>query len=352
MKYFYLLVFTVLISGELFAQLVDGTFLTNVNYPTYEVTLAAKMQTGTGSAGIMELEFTYNSSVLDFPATPVSEVDYVVLGDFFNFPTKNFQRLSAGRIRVNIATFGTPPSVPLSTEYTSIITIYFSVTDPLGQSQLTWETTDISPGFPNPFYTPGVWLNINDTPLPVELTNFTAAVTPESNVRLNWETKTEVNNYGFDVERKKTGTEEWTKLGFVMGSGNSNSPKNYSFVDKHPVGGSKFEYRLKQMDNDGTTDYSSSVEIEVIPTKYDLTQNFPNPFNPSTRINFSVPQETDLKIVIYNMLGESLRIIAEGKYEPGFFQVELTGIDLPSGVYIYRLESKDFISAKKMMLIK
>ncbi len=83
--------------------------------------------------------------------------------------------------------------------------------------------------------------------------------------------------------------EVWNKVGFIEGHGNSNSPKQYSFVDEKVIGGSNFAYRLKQIDIDGSYEYSDVVEVKVIPTKFVLQQNYPNPFNPTTKINYSVP---------------------------------------------------------------
>lgn len=194
-------------------------------------------------------------------------------------------------------------------------------------------------------------INPNNQPLPVELSSFKASVN-ENVVNLNWQTKTEVNNYGFDVERR-VNDGEWNKIGFVEGHGNSNSPKEYRYSDKELfVGGSKFQYRLKQIDTDGSFEYSDVVEVEVVPVQYELSQNYPNPFNPSTTIRFSLPQATQLKINLYNMLGEQITTIADGMFEAGYHKVTFNASSLPSGTYIYRLESSEFVQVKKMILIK
>ena len=117
-------------------------------------------------------------------------------------------------------------------------------------------------------------------------------------------------------------------------------------------GGSKFQYRLKQIDNDGTFEYSDIVEVEVIPTQYELSQNYPNPFNPSTTIRFSLPKQTQLKIILYNMLGEKVEMITEGMYEAGYYRILYNAQSLPSAVYIYRIESSEFVQTKKMVLLR
>jgi hypothetical protein len=195
-------------------------------------------------------------------------------------------------------------------------------------------------------------------PLPIELVAFTAA-TNQNIVNLKWQTKTEVNNYGFEVERSLTptpsqmeGAVNWTKIGFVNGNGNSNSAKEYSFTDKNPTGGSKFIYRLKQIDSDGKFEYSQEVEVELAPQVFNLYQNYPNPFNPSTTIRFALPVATKLNIVLYNSLGESLRTIAEGFFDSGYHSVEIDLSGLPSGVYIYRFNSDKYANNKKLLLLK
>lgn len=185
---------------------------------------------------------------------------------------------------------------------------------------------------------------------PVELTSFEATI-KENEIELRWETITEVNNYGFNVERR-IDEGEWNSIGFVEGNGNSNSPKHYTFVDKNPFGGSVFAFRLKQIDTDGAYEYSTEVEVELLPRKYELYQNYPNPFNPVTNIKFSLPVQIQLMIKLYNMLGEQVATIAEGTYPSGYHMVTFNANNLPSGTYIYRLESSKYVQVKKMLLLK
>jgi hypothetical protein len=194
-------------------------------------------------------------------------------------------------------------------------------------------------------------INPGSAPLPVELTSFTAAY-KNSAVMLSWKTETEVNNYGFNVERR-INEGEWDSIVFLEGYGNSNSPKEYSYSDKDLFkGGTNFQYRLKQVDSDGSFEYSDVIEIEVIPDQYELSQNYPNPFNPSTTIRFSLPEATQVKINLFNMLGEQVATLAEAMYESGYHKITFNASSLPSGTYIYRLESGNFVQVKKMVLIK
>ena len=159
--------------------------------------------------------------------------------------------------------------------------------------------------------------------LPVELSSFSALIN-KNVVNLKWQTKTEINNYGFEVERASSSTspiQGWEKIAFVNGHGNSNSPKDYSFVDKNPAGGSKFIYRLKQIDTDGKFEYSKEVEIELVPDEFKLFQNYPNPFNPVTNIKFALPKAAKVTLLVYNLLGEKVATLLNEDKEAGFYDV-------------------------------
>jgi len=194
---------------------------------------------------------------------------------------------------------------------------------------------------------------MNNLPLPVELSSFTALI-KENKVNLKWQTTTEINNYGFEIERKVGSVElgDWEKIGFVEGYGNSNSLRDYSYSDNYPVGGTRFIYRLKQIDNSGKFEYSDEVEIELVPDKFTLYQNYPNPFNPVTNIKFALPRASRVSLIVYNTLGEKVATLLNEVKEAGFFDVKFDANDLSSGVYIFRLTTDDFIQTKKMNLIK
>ncbi len=170
-------------------------------------------------------------------------------------------------------------------------------------------------------------------------------------MHLKWITKTEVNNYGFDIERK-TNNPDWKVIGFVDGHGNSNSPKTYSFVDDKPFGGKKLKYRLKQIDTDGKYEYSDEIEVNIILNKYALYQNYPNPFNPTTKIRYQLPKESKVVIKIYDILGAEVITLLNEKKEPGVYEVELNAQSLSSGAYIYRMTAGEFVETKKMVLMK
>ncbi|MDP4115010.1 MAG: T9SS type A sorting domain-containing protein [Bacteroidota bacterium] len=186
--------------------------------------------------------------------------------------------------------------------------------------------------------------------LPVELTAFTAA-SNKDNVVLNWNTKTEVNNRGFEVERKSVDG-HFTTIGFVTGNGTSTEQHNYSFTDSKLAQG-KYSYRLKQLDFNGNYEYSSAVETEVsTPMNFSLLQNYPNPFNPSTVISFNLPNSGNVKLAVYNLLGQEVATLVNGYKDAGTYNVNFNAKNLNSGVYFYKLEAGSFNQTMKMMLTK
>ncbi|MCK6613714.1 MAG: T9SS type A sorting domain-containing protein [Ignavibacteriaceae bacterium] len=207
-----------------------------------------------------------------------------------------------------------------------------------------------------------------DQPLPVELVSFTAKV-KSSAVHLQWETATEVNNYGFEVERSNatetmnassTQGRTWQKIGFVEGNGNSNSPKSYSFTDRNASAG-KYIYRLKQVDTDGAFDYSDEVAVDLgTPAQFSLSQNYPNPFNPSTLVQYAVPVQSVVVLEIYDITGTRVAQPVNALHEPGSYSAlfNLSDLNLASGTYIYRLSATDmsgnimYSAINKMLLLK
>ncbi|MDP2300943.1 MAG: T9SS type A sorting domain-containing protein [Ignavibacteria bacterium] len=197
-------------------------------------------------------------------------------------------------------------------------------------------------------------------PLPVELSSFNAAATNGA-VKLTWQTATEVNNYGFQVERKilkqfasgEQNDNDWVEVGFVAGNGNSNAPKDYSYTDNSLDNSGKYSYRLKQIDNDGKTTYSNEIETDVtVVLEYALSQNYPNPFNPATVINYTLSQPGFVTIKIYNTLGQEVSTLLNGQMEAGKHTLTFDASKLSSGMYLYKITAGNFTQVKKMLLAK
>lgn len=191
--------------------------------------------------------------------------------------------------------------------------------------------------------------------LPVEMASFTSIVNGR-NAELNWSTVSEINNSGFEIERTSS-ENNWKKIGFVSGNGNSDVTKNYSFNDNNLTTG-RYSYRLKQLDFNGNFEYfnlSSDVNIGV-PETFKVSQNYPNPFNPSTKINYDLPFDGNVSVKIFDMSGKELFTILNQNQTAGYYSFNFNGSSLSTGAYFYRISaagnSQNYVMTKKMMLIK
>lgn len=209
-------------------------------------------------------------------------------------------------------------------------------------------TTDID-GNPRSTLFPYMGADEASIPLPVELTTFTARVTNDG-VLLSWQTASELNNAGFEIQRQSN-TGAWNTLGFVKGRGTTTEAQSYSFLDKSASG--RVFYRLKQVDFDGRFEYSSIIEANAgLPKTFELSQNYPNPFNPSTTITYQIPVASKVKLEVYDLLGKKVATLVNAPQEAGLYDFTLNANMLSSGVYFYRLQAGSFVQTKKMMLVK
>lgn len=191
----------------------------------------------------------------------------------------------------------------------------------------------------------------NNNVLPVELASFVSTINGRD-VVLNWTTSSETNNEGFDVERSSSDN-IWTKIGYVPGYGSTGIPQNYSFHDRGLNSG-VYNYRLKQIDYNGNYEYYNlSNEVNIgVPEKYELSQNYPNPFNPSTTINYEIPFDGNVSLKVFDMNGKEVANLVSEYKTAGYYTLDFNAGKLSSAVYFYTLNSGDFVSTKKMLLIK
>ena len=210
-----------------------------------------------------------------------------------------------------------------------------------------------------------VWLIKTENIIPVEMLSFTSKVTG-NDVKLFWSTATETNNSGFEILRgvypAKSGTQndkEWESIGFVPGFGTTTEVHHYSFVDESLQSGN-YQYRLKQVDFDGTFEYSNIIEVTIdAPIEFSLEQNFPNPFNSTTKIKYTIPASlnpskggTLVQLQVFDILGNAVATLVNEQKQPGTYEVEFNGTGLPSGIYFYKLKADNSIETKKMILLK
>jgi subtilisin family serine protease len=258
---------------------------------------------------------------------------------------------------------GTSFSCPLTAGVAALILSVNSNLTPMMVREAMWNTSS-NHNTPNNSMGWGI-LNALDAsnyfPIPVELESFSANVIG-TDVLLNWITSTEKNNSGFEVQRKTKEENEFKTLIFVEGNGTTTEQNSYSFIDKNSASGF-ITYRLKQIDFDGSFEYSNTIEVEVSsPKVFSLEQNYPNPFNPTTKIKYVIPnietlQAASLQVTlkIYDVLGNEIITLVNEQQQPGTYEVEFNAgqtVNLSSAVYFYQLKAGNFVETKKMILNK
>lgn len=192
------------------------------------------------------------------------------------------------------------------------------------------------------------------SPLPVTLISITATVS-KNNVSLTWITENEINNAGFEVQRMLLKDKAiWSKVGYVEGSGTTFEPKTYTFEDKKVRVG-KYYYRLKQIDyNNHFELYEFGNVVEIAPPgKFEVSQNYPNPSNPSSKIDFTLPVDAHVTLVVFDITGRLIRTLLNNEYKTAdWYTIKFDGSSLASDIYFYRLMTGSDIVTKKMLLIK
>jgi photosystem II stability/assembly factor-like uncharacterized protein len=197
----------------------------------------------------------------------------------------------------------------------------------------------------------GVWVYTDSSLIPVELTSF-SAVANSDYVELNWITATELNNSGFEIHRCTENANEWETIGFVPGFGTTTETHSYSFTDNDIATG-KYFYRLKQIDFDGSFEYSKIVEVDVVqPFAFTLEQNYPNPFNPSTEIKYQIRVAGFVNLKVYDVLGKEIVVLVQEEKSAGSYDIKFNAVGLPSGIYFYTLKAANYIQTRKMILLK
>ncbi|QOJ28819.1 MAG: carbohydrate-binding protein [Ignavibacteriales bacterium] len=187
--------------------------------------------------------------------------------------------------------------------------------------------------------------------VPAELTTFTARVIG-GEVELEWKTGSEMNNAGWSIERRSVNG-AWQTAGYVQGAGTSAESNIYRFRDSRQLSPGTYFYRLAQHDFDGTTVHSGEVSVELNGSlSFRLHENYPNPFNPTTKIRFELPQAGLTEMIVYDILGNKVREIFKGNFEAGLHETIIDASGLSSGLYIYVLQAGSHRASGKMILLK
>jgi hypothetical protein len=199
-----------------------------------------------------------------------------------------------------------------------------------------------------------------DNSLPVELSSF--AVSPQfGSVNLEWVTQSEINNQGFNIYRKDIDEGgEWSAINstLIPGKGSYSNESVYNYVDKNVAGGHTYQYKLESVSISGIRVEEKIVEAVVpVPNEYVVFKNYPNPFNPATKIKFQLPEAQNVKLTIYDMRGSKIKTLVNNSYPAGEHVVSWDATDnngnrVASGLYVYRFEAGRFSKINKMILLK
>lgn len=191
--------------------------------------------------------------------------------------------------------------------------------------------------------------------VPVEFVSFSSSIGTDY-VLLKWETATEINNSGFEIQRMKVHnierSKEWESIGFINGNGTTSEPQSYSFTDEN-LDDAEYQYRLKQIDFNGSFQYSNTIEVKISSIEgFILEQNYPNPFNPTTKISWQSPIDSWQSIKVYDVLGNEFAVLVNEYKVAGNYNVKFDAKNFTSGIYFYKLSIGNREVVKKMILMR
>jgi hypothetical protein len=285
-----------------------------------------------------DLVFTY-SDVSNF-GTPSLQAIHNYSGG--NYYTMSMTNPTSGRIFLGIVLRNNNAGTGVPTSWTDVATVRFPVTNPSGSTSLAWRTTapqstrvakDLGSN-QTVYLTAGILSGLSVNPLPVELTSFHATFLGNS-VRTSWVTATEINCYGFDVERSPDG-KNWEKAGFAEGQGTSNAPHEYFLIDTDMGNSPSLYYRLKMIDRDGSSMYSEVLIVKSgTPVSVpELHEIYPNPSSGRATLQFSIPSGDAVSVILYDEVGREVRRILDAEYlTAGAYSRTIDVSSLPAGYY-------------------
>ncbi len=260
------------------------------------------------------------------------------------------------------ANIGIDPGNPVQASaylYVPLSGQYERVTDAVGPPHLNNPVVAATLGYVATSF--GSYVIGDPAPLPIALASFTGTALPGGSVSLNWKTLSEINNYGFYVQRKETSAAVWTDLSgsFVPGHGTTATPHDYVYTDGTATPG-ELAYRLRQVDTNGASYFTGAINVSIttdvpvagLPAAFDLGQNYPNPFNPVTNIAFSLPAAETVSLKVFDVLGREVSDLIEGPVAAGSYTIRFDVSHLASGAYIYRLVTPTHTAVMKLVVLK
>ncbi len=213
------------------------------------------------------------------------------------------------------------------------------------------------------FYATFATASLDDNPLPVNFAGIDIIAKNSRTIRLEWRTATEQDNLGFILYRSESENGLYEEIAShqtnpsLRGHGTTLEEQTYVYEDSHNAQpGRTYFYKLVSVDYDGRRNEIPQGSIEQwrvkLPFDYALDQNYPNPFNPVTTIQFSLEKAGKAKLEIYNVLGQKVATLVDGELNAGAHRLQWNATNLASGIYFYRLQSRDFVATKKAILVK
>jgi len=364
-----ILAVSVILSGFVFAQRTASHFILNPTSGSgqysFEIWSQRTNVSGSLLVGITSYYFDLNQAGFNFGTTPVlsninSKYTGVLGVDDYDPMTAQYVNLSGTyklAITINFTGNNTGAGSPLVTTAPNgerMCTVTLAVANAAQTANLTWDLNNAAMTTSNLQPNTDTFIGSDNSPLPVEMSSFTAT-TSRLSATLDWSTATEVNSMQFDVERKAAlGTSSWTKIGSVAAAGNSSVKRDYSYTD-NSVSAGDYQYRINTINKDGSSKYSPVVDVMVgqVAKVFNLGSNYPNPFNPSTKLEFSLEKDGRASLKVYNIIGEEVATLFDGDAKAGLlYQESFDASRLTSGIYFARLQSGGKQQMKKMVLMK
>ena len=363
----------------LLAQTYDLQFVVTqndrANGGIYQVRAEIRAETGSFGAGSGNFAFDYNHTALDTGSVSVKALTPLAFDETIStaYDPMTITRAFLNTLSLGSSLTSVGNGQVVMTGWLPFALITFTITDMTQTSGLAWRigepntNTILFLDNENTLLTAGDLGNQDDN-LPVELSAFTA-VAKQGEIQLNWTTQSEINNLGFEVYRSDREDGNYLLLaGFLtepalQGAGNSNVANDYTYEDESIAEETNYWYQLADVDFQGIRTFHSPISVEsgnLLPEKYALLPNFPNPFNPTTNIQYEIPAGIEngrIKLVIYNSLGMKVKTLKSGKSEPGIHNLEWDGRNeqgfrLASGIYFLQMEAQNFRQVRKMILLR
>jgi FlgD Ig-like domain len=382
----YALICLVLLNGLVMAQTFDLQFIEERNDAIlggeFDVRIQIRSVGSTFGMGTSNLVFEYNTAGLTFDSTWTAHNFSGFIPPLTVYAPMALTPPFGNAVSINIVLSLAPgQAVTLTPTWMDVVTIDFTIADAGQTSDCIWRTASPNPTTvydENSVTIPSNTLSPGDFSLPVELSSFTAGVTSELDVSLQWVTESEINNMGFEVFRSEEEEGTYTLLSSYLsdetlkGYGNSSSKHIYKYTDETVMQDNTYWYKITDVDVNGTRTDHGPISIKVesgtlgeddpnyIPDEFQLSQNYPNPFNPETKIKIGIPNDQDIgeiTVNVFNIMGQKVRILFQGNLEPGIHTIKWDGKDssgkqVSGGTYFYYLKSNKFHQIKKMILMK